>query len=53
MQGNISVHAANETKSWLDIYDFHMLQWSSRPSDLIVNENVWGQMARQVFAHCR
>lgn len=53
VQDNASVHNSEYTRAWLDSNDVHVLPWPARSPDLNIIENVWGAMARHVYAHGR
>lgn len=53
VQDNASIHSSNYSKSWLEANDVHVLQWPAKSPDLNIIENVWGTMARKVYAHGR
>ena len=53
MHDGASVHRANYTKNFLEEKNVKALDWPAKSPDLNVIENVWGQMARRVYAEGR
>ena len=49
-QDNAPCHTANKTKDWFDQKGVICMDWSSLSPDLNPIENVWGMMARLVYA---
>lgn len=50
---NANVHSAKYTLEWLAANDVHTLDWPANSPDLNIIENVWGLLARKVYAHGR
>ncbi|CDF37794.1 unnamed protein product [Chondrus crispus] len=53
MQDGASIHRSNLTHSWLNQLEINLLPWPSRSPDLNPIENVWGHLARAVYANGR
>ena len=49
-QDNAPIHTSNLTRKWLSDHSTTTLPWPVEFLDINVNENVWGIMARTVYA---
>lgn len=52
-QDNASIHNSASTRAWLSSKKVRVLPWPARSPDLNPIENVWGYLARRVYAHGR
>jgi hypothetical protein len=52
-QDNASVHVSRSTKAWLNEKHVTLLEWPSCSPDCNPMENMWGTLARRVYAHNR
>lgn len=52
-QDNASIHSSSSTRLWLSSKKVRVLPWPARFPDLNPIENVWGYLARKVYAHGR
>ena len=52
-QDGASCHRSNYTKNWLRSKNVKLLDWPAKSPDLNIIENVWGLLARRVYAHGR
>ncbi|ETV78810.1 hypothetical protein H257_07640 [Aphanomyces astaci] len=50
---NASIHASKETKEFLNEHNVHVMDWPAKSPDLNPIENIWGVLARAVYAHGR
>lgn len=50
-QDNASPHASNPTMDWFKLNRVRVLNWPARSPDINPIENLWGILARKVYAH--
>ena len=52
-QYSASCHRSNYTKSWFHSKNINLSDWPAKSPDLNIIGNVWGLLARRVYAHGR
>jgi hypothetical protein len=53
MQDGASPHRAESTTEWLEDNDVTKIEWPTYSPDANIMENIWGNMARLVYADGR
>lgn len=50
-QDNAPIHSSRSTTAWLEQKRVRTMDWPARSPDLNPMENLWGLLARKVYAH--
>ena len=52
-QDNAPIHVSGRARSWFSEHGVPLMDWPSRSPDLNPMENIWGWLARAVYANNR
>ncbi|GBL74723.1 hypothetical protein AVEN_243597-1 [Araneus ventricosus] len=52
-QDNALIHSSNSAKNWFQVNNVETLKWTAKFPDRNPVENLWGDLARRVYANGR